>query len=201
MMALVIREDLSDEVQLGLWKIEEKEAYFLRSYPWLQSLFDGILGMRSEQRRAEILSVYALLYEMTHDADLRISHDERGCPYIPHYRISISHTKGFAVLLLSRDRTVAVDIEYRSNRVGRVAHKFIRKDENAPDVNRQLLIWSAKETVYKYFSVQNLTSSEIKITIPEWKEEGRLVAENLRENITVRPFYRQNDDYVLTFLY
>ena len=63
-MALVMREDLSDEVQLGLWKIEEKEAYFLRSYPWLQSLFDGILGMRSEQRRAEILSVYALLYEI-----------------------------------------------------------------------------------------------------------------------------------------
>ena len=46
-------------------------------------------------------------------------------------------------------RRVGVDIEQYGERVCRVASRFINDDERISGVWKQLLLWSAKETVYK----------------------------------------------------
>ena len=62
--------------------------------------------------------------------------------------LSISHTKGYLVMLLSDGKErVDTDIEYRSDRVEHIASRFIRLDENASTTDEKLLIWSAKEAV------------------------------------------------------
>ena len=71
------------------------------------------------------------------------------------FSISISHTKGYvAVLLGEPKKEVGIDIEYYSGRVRKVAHKFMRADEQeslfrGTETWSLLLHWSAKETMFK----------------------------------------------------
>ena len=200
-MALLKIETLDTDVRLGLWKIEENEEDLIREYSWLSDITERLKVVRSAQRRIEILAIYALLYELAHDKALRITHDLYGCPYVSGYHIGISHTKGFAALILSQTRNVAVDIEYCSDRVGRIAHKFIRNDEFAPTLAHQLINWSAKEAVYKYFSDQQLVFFDIRIIISKLNDIGVLEAINLKSEQQVAVKYQRSNDYILTYLY
>ena len=58
---------------------------------------------------------------------------------------------------------VAIDIEYRSDRIERIRSKFLRSDEPFTSIGELLLVWSAKETLYKYFSEDDLMYNEMKV--------------------------------------
>lgn len=53
-----------------------------------------------------------------------ISHNSDGKPFIEGYNISISHTKGYVAIIISRFFEVGVDIEYPADRVLRIASRF-----------------------------------------------------------------------------
>ena len=113
-------------------------------------------------------------------------------------QISISHTRGYAALILSDDSEVGVDIEYRSDRVERIASRFIRPDEKAETTDEKLLLWSAKEAVYKLFSEDKLMFFDMRaLSI----DEGVVRMENMKRNIVVDVHYAFTADYVLTYLY
>ena len=58
---------------------------------------------------------------------------------------------------------MAVDIELRADRVRRIAPRFIRPDEEALTVEQMLVIWSAKETLYKLHSEDDLQFFEMRV--------------------------------------
>ena len=112
-------------------------------------------------------------------------------------QISISHTRGYAALILSDDSEVGIDIEYRSDRVERIASRFIRPDEKAETTDEKLLLWSAKEAVYKLFSEDNLMFFDMRtLSI----DEGVVRMENIKRNIVVDVHYAFTADYVLTYV-
>lgn len=114
------------------------------------------------------------------------------------WNISISHTKGWAVLILSQTRKVAIDIEYYSDRVSKIVSKFVRPDEDAPDVKNQLITWSAKETTYKYFSEDDLQFTDMKV----FKiNDGNCAVINFKQYESIPITYEINKDYVLTYTY
>ena len=103
-------------------------------------------------------------------------------------------------VILSKIKNVAVDIEYYSSRVSRIADKFIREDEFATDIDSQLINWSAKETVYKYFSEQNLQYFDMKLVpFEEFKNTKRVL--NLKTGDYQDVYYELNNEYVLTYTY
>ena len=57
-------------------------------------------------------------------------------------------------------------------------------------------MWSAKETVYKLFSADNLMFMDMRVLSIH---EHHLCVENLKRNIVVDVFYEFTDDYVLTY--
>ena len=204
-MTLLSIEEILPSTKLGVWEIDGNETSLLQKYPHLQK---EIQRFSNDCRRNERLSVYALLYEMTGDDSLLIEHNADGKPQLNGYNISISHTKGRAAVLLSKDKTVGVDIEIRSDRVGKIAKRFIRPDEWTDDIDRQLLIWSAKETVYKLFSEQHLELFEMrtnniskdKLTAENVVACGKLTMENLKCGLLVIVHYRIDGNYVLTWV-
>ena len=111
----------------------------------MSPVLHSLRSSRSESRRKEVLAVYGLLFAMTDNPYLRIEHDDLSRPVIDGYHVSISHTRGYAALLLSTRHKVAIDIEFISNRVERVASKFIRNDEVADSLYAKLIHWSAKD--------------------------------------------------------
>lgn len=198
-MSLVNIRKITDDVFVGIWKIDETTDQFFQLYPHLEDIRQKLLEKySSEERRKEYLAIRALLYDMTHNPNVKIRHNEAGKPLIDGWHVSISHTKGWAALILSRNRTVGIDIEYYSDRVSKVAERFIRKDEEAPDLGSQLIIWSAKETIYKYFSEDDLKYEEMKV----FKiTDGSCAVVNFKKYISIPVKYEINKDYVLTYAY
>jgi len=201
-MALFSIVQVSPNVQLGLWRMDETPELLLGRYPFLQP---EVESFRNDGRKLERLSVYALLFEMTGNEQLRIGHEPSGRPYIEGYNISISHTKGYAALILSKHMRVAIDVETVSDRVARIAKRFIRSDEKATDVTEMLINWSVKETVFKFYSdVRRLDYFDMRLhhfSTPSKGKEGEVEVDNLPENKSIMVKMRCFPDFVLTYAF
>lgn len=200
-MPIVSVERIGADVQLGLWRMEETAEALVAAHPQLEPVLEMAAAYHSPVRRLEVLAVHALLFLLTGDTTLRIGHDERGVPLVPGWQISLSHTRGFAAVVLSRSHRVAVDIEYRSNRVERIADRFIRTDEQAEDVRSKLIHWSVKETVYKLFTEEDLKFFDMRLHPLVPGGEGWVQVEDLLCPKVQEVAYRYGADYVLTYAY
>lgn len=200
-MSLIKIENITPDVRLGLWKIDESVDEMLRSDAALQRVYPSMSAYRSEARKRERLAVYALLYAMTGDEAMVIRHNEDGKPMVDGFHISVSHTRGYAALILSEHAEVAVDIEWRSDRVEKVVHKFVREDEDKSSLDMLLVNWSAKETVYKFFSEQDLQYFDMRLQPFDISTAGQIVVENLKGRQAADVHYRLTEDYVLTYTY
>lgn len=168
-----------------------------------QEDFDGGRNFRIAEKTA----VRKLLREMTGDDSLQILYEESGKPLLSDGRqISISHTRGYAAIIIA-DRPVGIDIEYMSDRVGRITSKFVREDEKADSTLSQLLLWSAKETVFKLFSADRLAYFDMKaepVELPEpsdSKGSGIMKIQNLKRDIPQTVKFEYNEHFVLTFAF
>ena len=109
-------------------------------------------------------------------------------------------TSAYAAVILSRTSEVAVDIEYISNRVSRIADKFMRPDEDAPSVIDQLINWCAKETLYKFCSSQNLQYLEMKISPADFAPSKRH-ARNLKDDSLHVVCYEITPEFVVAYMW
>ena len=198
-MPLIRTEEVAPGVKIGLWRISETPEEIVGKYPVLSSSYAAFNDIHSRVRIMEMLLERALLIEITGNNSLKLRHAPSGMPIIDNYNISISHTKGYEVLILSDRKAVGVDIEYMSDRVGRIKNKFIRPDEQAPTVAHQLILWSAKETVFKLFSTFDLQYFEMKSQPFSVEKKGDIIIEVPRINAVVTANYELTDKYVLTY--
>ena len=98
-------------------------------------------------REAEKQGEIELLRQML-GYDVVLIHNEDGKPFIKGYNIQ-----------------VGIDIEYHSDRIQKIAQRFLRSDEKYTLTSDLLTVWCAKEAVYKLFSEQHLTYQEMKVDV------------------------------------
>lgn len=208
-MAVVNIREVYPGVSLGLWQMDESPEQLFDLYPHLlpyrSSLDDKY---KNDGRKLEFLAIRALMYEMlrvngaskgllSHAGDF--THNGQGKPLFRGYHVSISHTKGYAALILSKKSEVAVDIEYMSDRVERIASKFLRKDEWADSLDAKLVHWCAKETVFKLFSEENLLFEDMRVKPFDTMADWACDVENLKSGKTARVDFELAMDFVLTY--
>ena len=208
-MAVVNIREVYPGVSLGLWQMNESPEQLFDLYPHLlpyrSSLDDKY---KNDGRKLEFLAIRALMYEMlrvngaskgllSHAGDF--THNGQGKPLFRGYHVSISHTKGYAALILSKKSEVAVDIEYMSDRVERIASKFLRKDERADSLDSMLVHWCAKETVFKLFSEENLLFEDMRVKPFDTMSDWACDVENLKSGKTARVDFELAMDFVLTY--
>ena len=130
-----------------------------------------------------------------------IGHATSGQPLLRGYHVGVTHTKGYAALMLSKSCDVACDIEHFSDRVERIKSKFLRKDEKADDLDSLLVHWCGKETVYKLFPEDNLQFSQMRVgpfsTMSDWACE----VENMKRGEKVRVDFELTMQFVLTYAF
>lgn len=208
-MAVVNIREVYPGVSLGLWQMDESPEQLFDLYPHLlpyrSSLDDKY---KNDGRKLEFLAIRALMYEMlrvngaskgllSHAGDF--AHNGQGKPLFRGYHVSISHTKGYVALILSKKSEVAVDIEYMSDRVERIASKFLRKDERADSLDAKLVHWCAKETVFKLFSEENLLFEDMRVKPFDTMADWACDVENLKSGKTARVDFELAMDFVLTY--
>ena len=141
-------------------------------------------------REAEKQGEIELLRQML-GYDVVLIHNEDGKPFIKGYNISISHTKGFVAILLSKHLQVGIDIEYHSDRIQKIAQRFLRPDETYTTTSDLLIAWCAKEAAYKLFSEEHLTYREMKVNV----SKNQLI--NLKTTVTINFVPLIHSEYVI----
>lgn len=152
--------------KLGIWELTETLDELLTLLPDNGEMYTEELGsFKSEGRKLEWLAVRVLLYTLTGEV-CTIQYHINGKPYFANstVQLSISHTKGYVAVIVSADHEVGIDIEQMGDRVCRVAHKFMKEDELLLDSSLRtkglLLIWSAKETIFKCMNEESVDFCE-----------------------------------------
>lgn len=142
------------DVVVAVWAIEETWEQ-LAAMLGDDALLRHARSFGSEARRAEWLAVRLLLRAVL-GSEARIEYMDSGRPMLAGVGgyISISHTRGYAVLAHSPLQPIGIDAEPVTRKVG-VARSFVMRDGEhtalAPEIEEKymLLRWTAYEAVYK----------------------------------------------------
>lgn len=227
-MALINVREVYPNVFLGLWQTTETVDGFFGTYGFLEPYRQHVeTSFKNDGRKKEFLAIHALLHEMLaicgkpHGARRSnglqdqstasqglpvadvpmIGHAASGQPLLRGYHVGVTHTKGYAALMLSKSCDVACDIEHFSDRVERIKSKFLRKDEKADGLDSLLVHWCGKETVYKLFPEDNLQFSQMRVgpfsTMSDWACE----VENMKRGEKVRVDFELTMQFVLTYAF
>lgn len=155
-MPLFFQQQINETTRLGIWKIEEGEAYFKGTVPVHRDVTHPHKRLQHLAGRFLLQFLYpGFPYELIQIADTRK-------PYLPdaQYHFSISHCGDYAAAIVSKDMRVGIDIEIPTETISKVMHKFLSSKEHElfqliePGENRiplATLLWSAKESVFKWY--------------------------------------------------
>ncbi len=154
-MPVFFQQQINENTRLGVWKIEETEAFFKGNVPVHRDVTHP--KKRLQHLAGRFLLQYLFPdfpYELIKIADTRK-------PFLPdeRYHFSISHCGDYAAALVSRDSRVGVDVEMVTDKIISIKDKFLSPEEqslfisdpSAPDPRLLTLLWSAKEAVFKWY--------------------------------------------------
>ena len=160
-MPLLFHKYLVDVIEVGVWKIDEDEQFFLDQLDLYQQEEEQLSQLKG-RRRVEWLAVRHLLHIMSgrkrRGSCLK---DEFGKPYLENspFQISMSHTEKMASVIAG-PIPVGIDIQKKVDKIDRIAAKFVSTQEfdlnPSPTIEWYHLIWGAKECMYKAYGRKRL---------------------------------------------
>lgn len=206
-MALIISHEES-LYRWGIWKMDEPIGTLLELLPQRAYYEREIERFTAPHRKLEWLSVRTLLFQLLGEHK-EVCYEPSGKPYLIDRSsfISISHTKGYVAVILSNDYVVGIDIEQYSQRVHKVAHKYMRLDEPVSPYQEDttwslLLHWSAKEVMFKCMDTAEIDFRQhfqIESFLPQ--EQGIFMGREYRseQQQAFRIHYLIHPDFVMTW--
>lgn len=167
-MAVVFSKNISDQCVVTLWKIEEDANFFLKYLHIKEEDLANCSKATHSIKQLEWLASRACVkytVELLEHKYQGIEKDEHNNPYLSKIQgfVSLSHTSNYAVAIVSLSEEVGIDIERISDKLSRVAHKFLSIPERfhaGDDLLRMCIYWCAKESLYKWFGKKNLSFKE-----------------------------------------
>jgi 4'-phosphopantetheinyl transferase len=182
-MAIAFRMQVDEDTEFALWKMEEQADDLYNQLQLNDKEKAYIESLGNGKRNLHWLGTRVLLRTMLHTDDyIDCQVDEHGKPYLVNmpYHISLSHSFDYAAVMLSKNKPVGIDIELISEKVERIAHKFLSNEELAmiepKDKIQQLYVfWCAKEAVYKCNGRKVISFLDhIHIDEVNWTKSGKL---------------------------
>lgn len=166
-MPLFYQHTINQTTKLGIWQIEEDENFFLQKVSLQQNI------THPHKRLQHLAGRYLLQYLFPDFPYAEILIADTRKPYLQNeqYHFSISHCGSYAAVIVSSRHRVGIDIEIPSQKVERIAHKFVHESERnfLSTVNGQLsttnyqlltILWSSKEAIFKWYSLGGVDFKE-----------------------------------------
>ncbi|MDB5287317.1 MAG: 4-phosphopantetheinyl transferase [Mucilaginibacter sp.] len=164
-MAIAYRQQVDDDTEFALWKIEETadELYQQLKLNDTEKAFTKQLS--KSKRYLHWLGTRVLLRKMLRTEEyIDCEVDAHGKPYLVSlpYHISLSHSFDYAAVMISKSSHVGIDIEQVKQKVERIAGKFMRPEELAfidqqQKIDHLYVCWCAKEAVYKCYGQKEVS--------------------------------------------
>ncbi len=162
------------------------------------SSFSNTSHLHSEKRKKEFISSRLLLKE--YNSDLQISYTENGSPILSNEEfISISHSANLIVIAVSK-KNIGVDIQEISEKPKKLFSKFVNSHHTNLSKEKCTLVWSIKESVFKYHKIGNVDFRK-DIYIPSFTEKGKGKLEiTFKNKVTLSAFYKRINNYYLSYV-
>lgn len=159
-MPVFFQHQINENTRLGVWKIEESEAFFKGNVPLHRHVTHPHKRLQHLAGRFLLQFLFPdFPYELVQIADTNK-------PFLPEeqYHFSISHCGDYAAAIVSRDKRVGIDVEMTTDKIVKIKDKYLSKEEQhlfntelLPTDNHFLtLLWSAKESVFKWYGQGNV---------------------------------------------
>jgi len=151
---------------------------------------------KSDKRKLEFY--YSRVLWHSFNIDFQIEYKPTGKPILKKGFISISHSHHKIAIAFSKTKNIGVDIEYRSNKVQKIKHKFLHDTEQYETIKDLTAIWTIKEAIYKLYDTDKLFFKEhIVVSLMAEKPHVSVEIESKinKPNLSV---FHINDTYVLS---
>jgi 4'-phosphopantetheinyl transferase len=124
-MPLFYQHQINETTRLGIWKIEETEAFFLKSVPLKREV------SHPHKRLQHLAGRYLLpvLFEDFPLDEIRIADTRKPFLQTEQYHFSISHCGYYAAAIASTAERVGVDIELVTPKIEKIRQKFLGEAE------------------------------------------------------------------------
>jgi len=210
-MAIAYRKQVDDDTEFAIWKIEEQADDLYNQLQLKDDEKAYYEKLRTSKRNLHWLGARVLLRKMLlTDEYIDCKVDEHGKPYLVNlpYHISLSHSFDYAAVMISKTRAVGIDIEQVNEKVERIAHKFMRKEEldfieDAYRIQQLYVCWCAKEAVYKCFGQKEVSFvNNILLREFRFKDQGFLDTKLVKDDINLdyKVGYLQFEDYMVGYV-
>ena len=165
---LIFSKNISKKTIITLWKIEESPSYFLDYLGIDEINLPMVSNATHPMKQLEWLASRSCVKRCVETLEHTYLGIEKDCHNNPHLIdiqgfVSLSHTSEYAVAVVSLEEEVGIDIERISDKLSRVAHKFLSPTERilaGEDLLKMCVYWCAKESLYKWYGKKNLSFKE-----------------------------------------
>lgn len=163
---LIEKHTYDNGLSVALWDIAETEEQLMSLLGNDAVVAEELIPFTSTKRRLEYLASRCALNELV-GSEQHVCYHPNGAPYLANnpLNISISHTGHYALVAIHPTDKVGIDIERIGDKVGRVRHKFLSREElGAVDARSEkihlTILWAAKEAMYKVMGVETVEFTE-----------------------------------------
>lgn len=208
-MALIFSKNISEQCIITLWKIEEDVNFFLKYLSIKEEDLEICSNATHPMKQLEWLAsrtcVKYTVGLLEHNYQ-GIEKDEHNNPYLSEIKgfVSLSHTSDYTVVIVSLVEEVGIDIERISDKLSRVAPKFLSDSEQlfaGDDLFKMCIYWCAKESLYKWYGKKNLSFKD-NIFIQPFEQKPTMVNGQIFIDGILKTEHKLNvfyvDDYVIT---
>jgi 4'-phosphopantetheinyl transferase EntD len=203
-MPLYLTENIENIGTFAIWKLTENEEELLRLRPLSEQESKDFSFLKNSKRRKEWLTNRILLQHLTGE-NFSLEYLPDGKPVLlkPKLFLSISHSKDFVAIFISKTKEIVIDIEKFRKNIGLLKNKFLLPEElERIDTSDNLLLhiyWSAKEAMYKmYSSCHPLFTKHLSVYNIDYHKNtaiGKIEKENLSKMLNI--LFRQIEDNIL----
>ncbi|HNW98302.1 MAG TPA: 4'-phosphopantetheinyl transferase superfamily protein [Bacteroidales bacterium] len=195
---------------VGLWEITESVDVLFSKIKLNNEENELYNSFKNDTRKLHWLSYRNLLMELiTPEEYSHVIYDDNGKPYLADnsHHLSVSHSGKFSAAVISKTKSVGIDIEIIHPKIEKVIHKYLSDEEiknigTTSRFEKLYIYWSAKESLYKLYGKRNLLFQEnilIKPFIYSEKGEitGSIITEKMNQDFKL--FYEKIHDYILVY--
>lgn len=171
-------------------------------------LFD-LRNLQIENKREKEGAGVRFLLEKLLDNEVELAYYDTGKPYLKGRteEISISHSHDMLAVIVDKQKPTGIDIELIRDKVLKITHKFLSdkelKDIAGQSIEKVLVYWAAKETLYKIYAKKSVDFREhLFITNFDYTETGGEIISNIimsgfEKEIKLK--YMKVDEYMLVY--
>lgn len=210
-MPLVLKENISRNSTLAIWKINESLQVLQDMVKITQEEQDAIKTISNIEKQKQWFAARVLFQKIFNNQGLEIVYDKYGKPSIKNstQKISISHSKDYVAIITDQEE-VGIDIEKIDAKIESIAERFLNENEygRIGSENRtelQYLHWCAKETLYKVYGKKQLSfKNNILIEPFSYRKEGGVILGEIVTSSFKKKYhlkYTKINDYMLVYVF